>query len=120
MNDKCEKYESLFVFADEETLLEHIKDCPDCQKVHESMQSISSLVQEVKPYFKKEKLKNRVIKTICASFLFVVSLGSLMFYSLPNISSESLTATSYFEEYDSFISNDFGFPVDEYGLLMVD
>lgn len=120
MNNKCQKYESLFIFSKEEELLEHIKTCPDCQKVHEKMEKISSLIKEVAPHFKKEQKRKTVLRAICASFLLVVSLSTGIFYNFQKNAYYELTASSYLEESESFISNDFGFPVDEYGLLMVD
>ena len=57
MNEKCTKYEALFTFGNEETLMEHVKSCPDCQKEQEVMNRVSDLLKEVRPYY-KEKRRN--------------------------------------------------------------
>ena len=55
MTEKCSKYEAYFTFASEEDFQKHLEECEDCRKEHEKMQKISSLVQEVKPYYKKKR-----------------------------------------------------------------
>ena len=37
MDKKCSKYESLFVFSDEETLSKHLQECEDCRQEQEKM-----------------------------------------------------------------------------------
>ena len=37
MTKKCNKFETLFTFADKKTLLEHIAQCEDCRKEYEKM-----------------------------------------------------------------------------------
>ena len=55
MKEKCNKYEALFTFADENTLNEHLKVCADCRKEQEKMEKVSELIKEVKPFYKKKK-----------------------------------------------------------------
>ena len=55
MDEKCNQYEPLFTFRSEEELIEHIQNCPECQKEHEKMQKVSELLQEVKPYYLKRR-----------------------------------------------------------------
>ena len=38
MENKCSKYEGLFVFSDEETFKKHLEECSDCQLEHEKME----------------------------------------------------------------------------------
>ena len=33
---KCDKFEALFTFSDEKTLLEHVAQCEDCRKEYEN------------------------------------------------------------------------------------
>ena len=47
MTKKCDKYEALFKFADEETLMAHLAECEDCRAEHEKMQRVSELIKEV-------------------------------------------------------------------------
>ena len=71
MNKKCSKYESLFTFSDENTLNQHVQECEECKEEHEQMQKISSLVQEVKPYYKKRRKNTQVFKIAC-TLLFLI------------------------------------------------
>ena len=42
MENKCSKYEELFISSDSETLEKHIQECEECRKEHESQQKVSS------------------------------------------------------------------------------
>ena len=116
MNDKCTKYESLFIFQDEESLKKHIEECEDCKKEQEKMDKVSSLLDEVKFYYhaKNRKSKKRYLQAACIlGFLLVTSLSIGVFYNNADV----LDALSY----DNTLSaEDLGFPVDSYGFIMVD
>ena len=71
MNKKCSKYEGLFIFSDEETLLKHLEECPDCRAEHEKMQKVSELIGETKFYYKSKSKKTRKLKAICMLVLFM-------------------------------------------------
>ena len=112
--NKCDKYEAFFVFKDEEVFLNHIKECPDCQKEHEKQLKISQMVKEVAPLYleKKRKEKASIIKKLACCFVFFIGLSAFGGYK-------------YFDEYnylnadeDSYIST-MGLPVDEYGFLEI-
>ena len=62
--NKCNKYESFFIFRDEEAFNEHLEHCPDCKKEHEKHLKVSSLLKEVAPVYleKKRKEKKSAIK----------------------------------------------------------
>lgn len=110
MKEKCKKYEGLFVFAQEQELLNHIQTCNDCRLEHEKMQRVSELIQEIKPYYKKNKFKKMQV----ASIFFIVLLGGIVFTGLNgNFQSEN-TLT-----YD-LSAEELGFPTDDYGFIMVD
>ncbi len=112
MDKKCTKYEALFTFGTEEDLMAHIEQCPDCAKEHEQMQKISSLVQEVKPYYKKRRKNTQVFKIAC-TLLFLI-FGSLSFTFMNTDVSDTL-------KYGTTLSaEDLGLPVDSYGLIMVE
>ena len=115
MKDKCTKFEGLFVFQDEEALLNHIAECEDCRAEYEKQQKVSALIDEVKPYYKMRKeQRSRFTKVACAAiFLFVSSLS--LGLALTN---EDLTDTLKYG--NTLSAEDLGFPVDSYGLLMVD
>ena len=47
MDNKCTKYEGLFVFSDEETLKSHLNECEECRLEQEKMDKVSDLINEV-------------------------------------------------------------------------
>lgn len=112
MDKKCTKYEGLFTFGTEEDLFEHIKECPDCAAEHEKMQKVSSLVQEVKPYYRKKRKNMQALKIACTVLFLVFSSFS---FTLMN------TDVSDTLKYGTTLSaEDLGLPVDSYGLIMVE
>lgn len=114
MNDKCSKYEGLFIFSDENQLNEHINKCEDCRKEHEKMQRVSDLIQEVKPYYLKKQNRLRKMR-IAATFLFIMLFSATFGVIYTN---EDLSDSLMYGE--TLTAEDLGFPVDSYGLLMVD
>lgn len=114
MKEKCTKFEAYFTFSDEETLLKHIENCPDCRAEYERMQKVSSLIQEAKPYFIEKRRNFAKVKMACAVFamcLFATTFGIVNFN----------TDISDTIKYGSVLSaEDLGLPVDSYGLLMVE
>ncbi len=115
MNKKCSKYEGLFIFADEETLKSHIETCEECKKEHEKFQKVSELLQEVKPLYKKKKTNIKLaIKAACA--LAVFCTGTMSFDILD--AKYALVDTLKYGQVVSI--EDMGFPVDSYGLLMLE
>ena len=44
MDNKCTKYEGLFVFSGDETLKKHIEECDECRKEAEKMEKVSDLL----------------------------------------------------------------------------
>lgn len=115
MDNKCNKYEGLFIFSDEKTLQEHIATCEDCKAEHEKMQKVSDLINEVKPYYMKKK-KNTLRKLRAVAAVLLVVFFSATFGVIYN--NEDLTDSLMYGE--SLSAEDLGFPVDSYGLLMVD
>ena len=114
MTEKCTKYEAYFTFASEEDFQKHLEQCEDCRKEHEKMQKISSLVQEVKPYYKKKRQSSKVLKIACSLLLFIflgTGIGIMNFNT--DISDTLRYGTTLSAE-------DLGLPVDSYGLIMVE
>ncbi len=115
MNNKCSKYEGLFIFADEKTLNEHVQNCGECKKEQEKFERVSELLQEVKPLYKKKKTNiNLAIKAACA--LAIVFTGTMSF----DILDAKYSIVDTFKYGQAISIEDIGFPVDSYGLLMVD
>ena len=114
MTEKCSKYEAYFTFASEEDFQKHLEECEDCRKEHEKMQKISSLVQEVKPYYKKKRQSSKVFKIACSLLLFVVLGTGIGIMNFNTDISDTL-------RYGTTLSaEDLGLPVDSYGLIMVE
>ena len=114
MDDKRKKYEGLFVFADEETLKQHVKTCKDCQKEQEIMDKVSKLIEEVKPYYISKRKKTAKLKIACAMLTILLSATVM---GVVNFN----TDVSDIIKYGSTLSaEDLGLPVDAYGLLMVE
>lgn len=114
MDKKCTKYEGLFVFSDEETFKKHLEECPDCREEHEKMQRVSELIGETKFYYKKKSQKRRRLKAICAC-LFLIFFSA----TFSVITNNSDIADSLMYE-ETLSAEELGFPVDSYGLLLVD
>ena len=114
MDNKCSKYEGLFVFSNEETLNKHLEECESCREEHEKMLKVSDLIQEVKPYYMKKRSKLRRMRAVAAVLfimLFTATFGVI--YTNEDLSDSLMYG-------DTLTAEDFGFPVDSYGLLMVD
>ena len=116
MDNRCSKYEGLFVFSDDETFRKHIAECEECRREYEKMEKVSDLISEVRFHYlsraKRSKLKN--FSAACALILLLfstITAGVVM-------NNEDLMDTLRYGE--SLSAEDLGFPVDSYGLLMVD
>lgn len=112
--NNCKKYEGLFTFADEKDFLAHIEECPNCKAEHERMQRVSDLIQEVAPQIKAKRREFAKVKLACTSFGIVFCLLTLGVVNLnPDVHDMIMYGQTMSVE-------DYGFPVDSYGLLMVD
>ena len=117
MNKKCNKFESLFIFSNEETLLEHINHCDDCKQEYEKIQKVSDLIKEVKHHYKKNprySYKYKVIQAACLLLLFIASGISM---NILDMRYGILDTVKYGAP---LTVNDLGFPTDDYGLIQVD
>ena len=114
MKDKCTKYEGLLTFGDEERLMAHIAECPDCQKEHEKMQKVSELIAEVAPSIRAERRKLSYFKMACASFALIILVSTM---GVINLNTDIHDTIMYGQTMNV---EDYGLPVDSYGLIMVD
>ena len=112
MTEKCNKFEALFTFSDEQTLLEHIAHCEDCRKEYDKMNRVSDLIKEVKPHYKKDRFK--AVKVACIMFGLFVGGTTL---EIANMNYNILDSIKYGQQ---FTADDLGFQTDEYGFIMVD
>ena len=114
MKEKCTKYEALFTFGNDETLKEHVNSCKDCQKEQEVMDKVSELLKEVRPYYKSKRHNVVKLKAACAVFAILLSGTTLGVINLNTDISETI-------KYGTTLSaEDYGFPVDSNGFLMVE
>ena len=114
MENKCSKYEGLFVFSDNGTFEKHLESCEDCKLEHEKMQKVSDLLNEVKFYYRARAKKIRKIKAVCAALCLICFSTS---FGVVTNDGDFVDALMYGE---SLSAEDLGFPVDSYGLLVVD
>lgn len=108
------KYESLFLFRNEEELLQHIQECEDCKREHEKMQKVSELIKEVKPYFRERRKNLAKVKVACALFMLMVSGTTL---GVINFNADVSDTLKYGAALNS---EDLGLPVDSYGLIYIE
>ncbi len=114
MTDECKKYESLFVFRTQEELEDHIQSCPECQQMQKKMDSVSELLKQVRPYYKKKKMDILRVKCACALFLLAFAGTSTCLIRFNTDISDTI-------KYGTVLSaEDLGFPVDSYGLITVE
>lgn len=114
MKEKCQKFEGLFVFSDEKTLAQHIKECPDCAKEAEKMEKVSELLREVRPYFIKKRKQFATLKIACA-ISFILLSGTVL--GVANLNQDVNDMIKYGTVLEA---SDLGFPVDDYGFLLVE
>lgn len=114
MDDKCQKFEGLFIFSDEETLNEHIKECPECAAEALKMQKVSELLQEVKPYFLEKRKHFATLKIACA-ISFILLAGTII--GVTGFNQDINDLLKYGTELEAA---DLGLPVDDYGFLLVE
>ena len=116
MENKCSKYEELFISASREELEKHIQECETCKAEHEAQQKVSNLLDEVKMYYySKRKKRIARLRAACAIMFMVFSLASVGGFAITN--DDILDTLKYG---DALSAEDLGFPVDSDGLLMVD
>ena len=116
MNEKCSKYEELFISASEEELQKHLDECEDCRAEHEAQQKVSSMLDEVKMYYyAKRKKRVACLRAACAVMFMVFSLASVTGWV---VNDDDIMDTLKYG--DTLSAEDLGFPVDSDGFLMVD
>ncbi len=113
MNNNCSKYEGLFTFSDEETLKQHIEECEECKLEHEKMQKVSNLIGEVKFYYKSKQRQARKLRAVCAALFLIVFTTTFGVVNMDEDLADNLA-------YNTLSAEDYGFPVDSYGLILVD
>ncbi len=113
MNNKCSKYEGLFIFSDDETLKKHLLECEECRKEQEKMDRVSELIGEVKFHYRSKVKSKSILKAACVLMLLLFSTASIGVME----NYEDLADTIQYG--DTLSAEDLGFPVDSYGLIVV-
>ena len=114
MKEKCTKFEGMFVFANEKDFEKHLGSCDDCKEEAKKMDDISKLIQKAKPFYFKERARQKSIMASCAIFLVFLTTG---IFSVLNYNNALLDTIKYGH---ALSAEDLGFPVDSYGLIMVE
>ncbi len=114
MKNKCSKYEGLFVFSDDETLKNHLLECEECRKEQEKMDRVSELIGEVKFHYRSKAKHKPILKAACILMLLLFSTASIGIIG----NYEDMVDTIQYGE--TLSAEDLGFPVDSYGLIVVD
>ena len=100
----------------EKMLEKHIEECEECKKEYEQQQKVSSLLDEVKLYY-RAKRKKRITKLRAACAVILMMFTVLSFVEVAVCNEDLLDTLKYG---NTLSAEDLGFPVDSYGLLMVD
>ena len=113
MENKCTKYEGIFTFGTEKQLEEHLAECQDCRAEHKKMERVSELIKEVAPSFREKRKSNARLKMACASFALIVFVSTL---GVVNLNVDIHDTIMYGQ---TLTLEDYGLPVDSYGLISV-
>ncbi len=105
---KCNGYESMFTFLSDEDFATHLEVCEACKSEHVRMENLSNLLLLAKPRFKKERKMTKVLATASLFFMIAMSIP-VCTYGIQELESHVIQ--------NSMTAEDFGFPVDEYGLI---
>lgn len=111
MTKKCNKFEALFTFSDEATLMKHIEECDDCRAEYEEMNKVTDLIKEVKPHYKKNRFN--AVRVACILFAFVICCASF------HIADRNYALVDNIRYGNQFTAEELGFQTDDYGLIMV-
>lgn len=114
MKEKCSKYEALFTFSSEDDLRKHLEECEDCRAEEAKMEKVSALIQEVKPLYLAKRKTSAKLKIACAAFAILLS-GTIL--GVINFNTDISDTLRYGQ---TLSVEDYGFPVDSYGFIMVD
>ncbi len=114
-NKKCDKYEGLFVFRDEEELNRHLEECADCKAEHEKLLKVSQLVKEVAPEYlaRKQKQKTNTLKKAACFIMAFSIISAFAGYKVYDEIRYQANTTDY-----SYITT-LGLPTDDYGFLEI-
>lgn len=114
---KCDKYQSLFIFRDEDELNAHLEVCEDCRQVHSDMHKLESLIQSSKSVHFKQKTSLKLNKIVAAIGLFVfvsVFTGNVIAFNSIEIHPKH---QEVIELINNSIFNQMKLPTDEYGIM---
>lgn len=118
MNNKCDKYESLFIFGSKEDFSEHLKTCTDCQNEHEQMKKVACVVKEVKPFITNKE--NNVVNFPLYSKIVACFIMPLIFSFAFNLFSPQKANPEIAWAKQSSVVTEMGLPSDEFGLLTIE
>lgn len=116
MTEKCTKFKSLYLFRDEAEFEAHLKECPDCRVEKEKMDKVSELLNEVKPYYAQQRKRSFTrLKVACVLFLGLFA-GMIIGY-FTQLEHLSVSTAYNYSESSTDTTNEYGMPIDSYGLI---
>ena len=110
---KCNGYEAMFTFLNEDDFKKHLHECAECRAEHEKMMRVSALIQEAKPFIKEKRKNSQILKAACAACFVVFACLSVPVYTLGTSVYNNVVASN------AMTVEEMGLPVDEYGLLYI-
>lgn len=121
MNKKCTKFKEIYLFRNDAEMDEHLKNCPDCQAEMEKMNKVSELIQEVKPYYvqrrKAASMRLKVACILCFGMLSFLSVNYFIQFANSNIYQNNYYTSDTLQSAQTI--NEYGIPLDNYGLIAV-
>ena len=113
MENKCNKYEALFTFSNENDFLNHVKNCASCESEHLVLNKISSLIKEVAPEYLARERRSNLRKAVSCCLCLVIGITGVIGYQINNYVSQNIGYST------SSIIYQQGLPVDDYGFLKI-
>ena len=116
---ECNKFKEYFIFCNEEDFNKHVEECPECAAEYEQFNRISDLVKEVRFEYKQKRKNKFMSKVACISgiAMFTATFGILSLLT-------DYHDYNYYNDYNNYlqdsITEEMGYPIDNYGLIKVD
>lgn len=120
MSSDCNKYQSLYVFRNDEEFQHHLDTCETCRKKHAELLEVEDLIKFSKPAYFRSKIKSNTIRLnkAIAGIIFLI-LTSFVFNNFSELT--AINTKIKHPELSDFISNSFfnqmQLPTDDYGIL---
>lgn len=125
MENKCDKYESYFLFGNTEGLEKHIESCADCRDEAENQKKLSYLLNFAGKECKKlqqNRHQRHLAKAACF-VLLIITIGSYTGYNsyITNKLNQNYNYSIFSsDDFNSAILSQKGYPTDSFGFIEYD